>query len=403
MATGRVPTTANSPLTAKGDLFGYSTTQARVAVGNDGETLVADSSTSTGLRYQGNYAAGKNRIINGAMTIDQRNTASTAVTVNAASNFYATDRWSGFGQATDGVFTLAQDSSAPTGFSKSLKATVTTADASISATQSYSVSQLIEGLNVVDFDYGTASAKTISVSFWVRSSLTGTFGAAIRNSATDRSYVFSYSISAADTWEKKTAVIPGDTTGTWLKDSGIGLRLSFGLGQGTDRVEAAGSWYASSRIGVTGQTQVIGTLNATWYVTGVQVEIGNVATAFQTATGTIQGELAACQRYYYVAASGANTSICMAAAYSANTAYGVLPFKVSMRTAPTVVQTTGTDYYTLVGGNTSDGFDSFGAITNASTESCRLDVFSGITSTQLGAYWFIAASASARLAFNAEL
>ena len=138
----------------------------------------------------------------------------------------------------------------------------------------------------------------------------------------------------------------------------------------------------------------------TW---GWQLEYGSKATPFQTATGTIQGELAACQRYYYVAASGASTSISMAAAYSTNNAYGILPFKVSMRTAPTLVQTTGTDYYTLVGGNTSDNFDSFAAIANVTTQACRLDVSSGISSIQLGAYWFIAASASASLAFSAEL
>jgi hypothetical protein len=265
-------------------------------VGNNGETLVADSSTSTGLRYQGNYAAGKNKITNGNMVIDQRN-AGASVTVNTAGSTFTVDRWRGTGQATDGVFTLQQDSSAPAGFTKSIKATVTTADASIASTQVYFVAQAIEGNNVADFDFGLSSAKTITLSFWVRSSLTGTFGGSIRNSDVNRSYPFSYSIAVADTWEKKSVTIAGDTTGTWLKDSGKGLDLIFSLGAGTDRLGTAGAWNSNNNIGATGQTNVIGTLNATWYSTGVQVEIGNVATAFQTATGTIQGELAACQRY----------------------------------------------------------------------------------------------------------
>ena len=330
MATGRVPTTANSPLTAKGDLFGYSTTQARVAVGNNGETLVADSSTSTGLRYQGNYAAGKNKITNGNMVIDQRN-AGASVTVNTAGSTFTVDRWRGTGQATDGVFTLQQDSSAPAGFTKSIKATVTTADASIASTQVYFVAQAIEGNNVADFDFGLSSAKTITLSFWVRSSLTGTFGGSIRNSDVNRSYPFSYSIAVADTWEKKSVTIAGDTTGTWLKDSGKGLDLIFSLGAGTDRLGTAGAWNSNNNIGATGQTNVIGTLNATWYSTGVQVEIGNVATAFQTATGTIQGELAACQRYYQ--SYGANDLT--GDIYSTGQGVFFKDLICTMRTAPT--------------------------------------------------------------------
>jgi hypothetical protein len=298
------------------------------------------------LRYQGNYAAGKNKITNGNMVIDQRN-AGASVTVNTAGSTFTVDRWRGTGQATDGVFTLQQDSSAPAGFTKSIKATVTTADASIASTQVYFVAQAIEGNNVADFDFGLSSAKTITLSFWVRSSLTGTFGGSIRNSDVNRSYPFSYSIAVADTWEKKSVTIAGDTTGTWLKDSGKGLDLIFSLGAGTDRLGTAGAWNSNNNIGATGQTNVIGTLSATWYVTGVQVEIGNVATAFQTATGTIQGELSACQRYFEksynqgIAPAQGNSSTNvqpLAVGYATGSArVGNVLFKVTKRTAPTIV------------------------------------------------------------------
>jgi hypothetical protein len=377
MATGRIPTTANSPLTVKGDLFGYSTTQARVPVGNDGETLVADSSTSTGLRYNPTVEAGKNRIINGSMLIDQRN-AGAAITINSTAVAFPVDRWKGIGQSTDGVFTLQQDSSAPAGFNKSVKATVTTADASIGSTQTYLFFQSIEGQDVIDFDFGAATAKTVTLSFWVRSSLTGTFGGSIRNNGASRSYPFSYSISVADTWEKKSVVINGDTTGTWLKDNGIGMNVGFSLGAGTDRTETAGSWYASNRSGVTGQTQIISTLNATWYVTGVQVELGSTATSFSNAGGTIQGELAACQRYFEVV----NGAGLWGMAYSTtqiivNTAYKVQkridPTLTGLRTAVSINNMGGGSYKTstastyLFNANTAQGFYGLSAAINGFT------------------------------------
>jgi hypothetical protein len=334
----------------------------------------------------GQFAAGKNKVINGNMILDQRNTASSAITING-SNIYTLDRWVGFGQAADGVFTVQQDSSAPTGFTKSLKATVTTADASIAATQSYFVAQRIEGPNIFDFAFGSAGAKTITVSFWVRSSLTGTFGASIRNGTNDRSYVFSYSISVADTWEKKTATIPGDTTGTWLTDNTTGLQLTFGLGQGTDRAETAGAWYASNRVGVTGQTQVIGTLNATWYVTGVQLEIGNVATPFQTATGTLQGELAACQRYYYRATIAVTPSRLGVGIVSSTTNADLTIFyPVPMRTSPTALEQNGTatDYSVITSGNTITICNAVPNFGNASTTQAQTNfpVASGLVAGQ---------------------
>jgi hypothetical protein len=237
----------------------------------------------------------RNKIINGSMTIDQRN-AGAAVTVNAVGSFFPTDRFFGTAQAADGVFTLQQSATAPAGFVNSVITTVTTADASIGATQYYLFNQYIEGHNTADLGWGTASAKPITLSFWTRSSLTGTFGGVISNGGQNRSYPFTYAISAADTWEYKTITIAGDTSGTWLTTNGIGIRLHFDLGVGSTYRGTAGAWAGALYLGATGATDVIGTLSATWYVTGVQLEAGDTATPFEHRS--FGAELALCQRYF---------------------------------------------------------------------------------------------------------
>jgi hypothetical protein len=232
--------------------------------------------------------------------IDQRN-AGASVTVNTGTNVFSVDRWAGAGTGagTDGAFTMQQDSSAPTGFSSSIKVTVTTIDAVMTGSQSYQVTQNIEGFNTSDLSFGTASAKAITLSFWARSSLTGTFGGALSNSAFNRSYPFTYTISVADTWEYKTVTIAGDTSGTWIgSTNGIGLRVYFGLGAGSDRAGTAGAWAGAGHTSATGAVSVIGTLSATWYITGVQLEKGSTATSFDYRPyGT---ELQLCQRYAVV-------------------------------------------------------------------------------------------------------
>jgi len=236
----------------------------------------------------------RNRIINGDMRIDQRN-AGAAVTINSATDTYFVDRFLAVGQSSDGVFTVQQSTTAPAGFVNSIIATVTTVDASIGSTQFYLLQHRIEGNNVADLGFGTANAKTVTLSFWVRSSLTGTFGGSLRNTAANRSYPFTYSISVADTWEQKSITIPGDTTGTWSTNNGIGITISFSLGDGSNRLGTAGAWAGANYSGATGQVQVIGTLNATWYITGVQLEVGSVATPFERRP--FGAELALCQRY----------------------------------------------------------------------------------------------------------
>lgn len=236
--------------------------------------------------------------MNGEMRLDQRNEGGST-TINATSTeVYTLDRWLGTGQTTDGVFTIVRSTSTPpTNFTHFLRVTVTTADSSIGATQQYLVRQYIEGSNCYDLLFGTASAKTITVSFWVRSSVTGTMGGTINNSAENRNYPFTYAVNAANTWEQKSIVIAGDTSGTWLTDTGKGLILTFSLGTGSTRSATAGSWSSTSSIfSATGAVGVISTNSSTWDVTGVQLEAASIATDFEYRPEPI--EIGLCQRYY---------------------------------------------------------------------------------------------------------
>jgi hypothetical protein len=217
-------------------------------------------------------------------------------------------------------------------------ATILVADSTASTgLKQYWLGQIIEGNNFESFQFGTASAQTITVSFWVKSNITGTFGFAIRNSSADRSYVSTYTISAANTWEKKTITIAGDTSGTWVKDSGIGARMEWVLNAGTDyQTSSPNSWTASNDMTTSSQTNLFATLSNSFQLTAVQVEAGSVATAFQTATGTIQGELAACQRYYFRFGGSSNYQRFANGLFQSSTqAWTILEHPVPMRANPT--------------------------------------------------------------------
>ena len=373
MATGRVPTTANSPLTAKGDLFGYSTTQARVAVGNDGETLVADSATSTGLRYQGNFAAGKNAIINGAFNVWQRGT-SFALTVSTT---YIADRWRAYRDGTGATLTASQQTFTPgtapvAGYEGTyfLRFAQTVAGTG----GSYNVfTQPIEDVRVF-------AGQTVTLSFWAKADASRSLGTnVIQNFGTGGSsavYTSGTTASLTTSWQRFTTTvanpsIAGKTIGT---NSLLDIRLDMPV-------------------------------NTTFTIDiwGVQLEASNTATAFQTATGTLQGELAACQRYYWRQTVSTNqplapTGGCATAAIADSALY----FPVTMRLNPSSIEVSNVGFYNWGNGSIYES----GTITSAAATLYAINLrythgSNVFTTGQSGA--LIGRAASSYIGINAEL
>jgi hypothetical protein len=280
----------------------------------------------------------RNRIINGDMRIDQRN-AGAAITPSVDS--FTVDRYK-YEASQASKFTIQQNAGAvtpPVGFINYLGFTTASA-VSIGSSDYFQFVQIIEGLNIGDLGWGTANAKTVTLSFWVRSSLTGTFGGSLRNSAVNRSYPFSYTISAANTWEQKSITIAGDTSGTWLTTNGVGIRITLGLGNGSTYSGTAGAWASANYQSATGATSVVGTSGATFYITGVQLEVGSTATPFERRL--YNQELANCQRYYYriQSSSSGNRVAFTSGVINSTTAciYCTGSFPVTLRTSPTSTQ-----------------------------------------------------------------
>jgi hypothetical protein len=292
---------ANNSIIAA-DILANTITGDKLVANTLANSVFQTGSVENYLNASGNSVTGKNKIINGAMLVDQRYSGSANTPAEAQ---YVLDRWQGR-LSQSGKYTIQKDSSANTvaGFSSSLKVT-STSSYSLGASDYFTVNQRVEGLNWADLRWGTASASPITLSFWVRSSVTGTFGGGFTNSAFNRSYVYTYSIVAADTWEKKTITIPGDTSGTWVSDTGIGTEFWFNIGTGTSYSNTPGSWLAGGYFAPTGASSIVGTSGATWYVTGVQIERGNIATPFEYRQYTT--ELQLCQRYYETSYNQGNT------------------------------------------------------------------------------------------------
>jgi len=292
------------------------------------------SPTITGSLNAPNTFAFKNRAINGDVRIDQTN-AGAALTINAASVLYSADMFTAYGAAAAGVFTVQQlAATPPTGFKNYLRYTVTTADAAPAAGSIYVTNNRIEGLNVIDFSLGTANAIAFTVSFWVRSSLTGAFSGAVNNGTFDRSYPFSFTINAANTWEQKTVTLTGDLSGTWSIANTLGLAVTVDLGTGANARSTALTWQAGQYLGVTGAVRLISTLSATMDITGVQIETGSVATSWDYRD--YQSEFARCQRYLPAIVSGSTFEvIAYGNAFSTNQVQAAVQFKVPARVTVT--------------------------------------------------------------------
>ena len=329
----------------------------------DGNTTLGNANTDTILMTAAPSIGGaglgmgfgfRNRIINGAMVIDQRNAgASVTPTANAT---YTLDRWVAY-LSQSSKYSIQQSTTTATAFKNSFLVTSLSAY-TVGAGEQFSIAQNIEGLNTYDLAWGTASAATVTLSFWVRSSLTGTFGGALRNSAGDRAYPFSYTISTANTFEQKTITIAGDTTGTWLTTNGVGIGVVFGIGVGSTLSGTAGAWAAGNIFSATGATSVVGTNGATFYITGVQLEKGSTATSFDYRPyGT---ELQLCYRYAwnYSSALSSNGSFLRYLTMrnlSTTGVAGTLILPVEMRVTPTLTTTGTASNYAVIhtGGTTA--------------------------------------------------
>jgi hypothetical protein len=298
--------------------------------------IVLDSSGNASVG--GTMAMGssfmRNRIINGAMVIDQRNAGAS---VTPTDGQYTLDRWK-FDVSQSSKLTVQQNAGSvtpPSSFSNYLGVTSSSAY-SVLTGDYFAFRQAIEGFNSADLAWGTASAQSVTLSFWVRSSLTGTFGGSLRNSAGNRSYPFTYSISSANTWEQKTVTVAGDTTGTWLTTNGTGINVWFGLGVGSTYSGTAGAWNSNNNFSATGATSVVGTNGATFYITGVQLEVGTVATPFEREIYSTT--LAKSQRYYYRVTNNATTytTFAVGRAYSSTEGTATVVMPVPMRASPTI-------------------------------------------------------------------
>jgi hypothetical protein len=295
--------------------------------GLSGSGASSNSTTGNVFSQTGPF---KNRIINGDMRIDQRN-AGASVTATTANEF-TLDRWQSVSSVSS-KFTVQRNAASvtpPSGFTNYLGVTSSSAY-TVTSSDQFRVFQSIEGLNISDLAWGTASAVPVTLSFRVRSSLTGTFGGSLASDSYTRSYPFTYTISAANTWTTVSVSVPGDTTGTWLTTNGNGIIVSFGLGVGSTLSGTAGSWSSTAYVSATGATSVVGTNGATFYITGVQLETGSVATPFERRS--YGQELALAQRYYQLLEGFTGTS------YSTSTIAVGAVFRTEMRASPTVSAT----------------------------------------------------------------
>jgi hypothetical protein len=389
IVSSQITSVANTQLTG-------TITGSQISSNTLSNTVFQTGSVENYMSAQGTSFGMRNKIINGAMVIDQRN-AGAAIT-GTASLLYSVDRFNTF-VSTDGVMTFQQVADAPTGFTYSLKATTTTADASLTATQRAILFQRIEGYNVSDLMLGSANAVQFTASFWVKSTLTGTFGGSFQNTGSARAYPFTYTISVASTWEQKTVTITGDTTGTWDTTNGSGLQIVWGLGVGSTFSGTAGAWAAGDFNSATGATSVIGTLNATWQVTGVQLEKGSKSTPFENRPyGT---EFNLCQRYYWRnSVTEAYGWFGLGTCTSATNARINIALGQTMRTTPTVFAGGNTRVYD---GGAAVGASSF-SINNNSLVYPQLTVTTNSGLTQ-GRAAFLGAdnNAATYLAFDAEL
>jgi hypothetical protein len=286
------------------------------------------------------------------MVIDQRN-AGASVTLDTTVQ-YPVDRFAGYKGTSGATITAQRSTTVPVGFTNSIIYTVSTGS-SPAASDVNATWQKIEGFNVADFGWGTANAKTVTFSFWVRSSLTGTYSISFQNSAGNRFYVATYTVDSANTFEYKSITITGDTSGTWATDNDTGMQITWDLGYGSNFNGTAGAWGSSTIRRTSGSVTLASNTGATFYITGVQLEVGSTATSFDYRP--IGTELMLCQRYCVVI-SGAGTAASsspVSGGYCVGTTAFYFPYvlKVLPRTPPTGISVTNAGSFTAAFGSSA--------------------------------------------------
>ena len=365
---------------------------AAFATGSVGTSQLANGAVTTEkLVADVNF---RNLIINGDMSIDQRNSGSSITPTNGQ---YGVDRWQNAVNVSS-KYSIQQVSDAPTGFVYSNKVTSLSAY-SIGAGELAGLRQYVEGYNITKLDWGTSDAQTVTLSFWVKSSLTGDFGVTVGND-NGRTYGALYNISSADTWEKKSVTIEGDTSGTWLTTNGKGISLVFALSTGSAFLATADSWNASTSYGVTGQTQILATNSATWQVTGVQLEADTSASDFEFLPYDVN--LERCLRYYELVASGLNVYFTNCHYYNSSYIRTVYTYRKIMRTTPSLDIVSGTDFYSFIRNNGADNFDDFTLGAGSNKVGLLLNT-TDVSGTGGDAGDVLTNNASAYIAFDAEL
>jgi hypothetical protein len=345
-------------------------------------------------------AGRRNLIINGAMAFSQRNGTSLITLNSAGSVLYEFDRWSRQVQQ-NGKITLQQVTDAPTGFGFSIKATTASA-ITASGSDYYMIRQPIEGFNSAHLAYGTSSARTTTLSFWVKSTLTGQWSGSIKNATGNRAYTFPYYINSPSTWEYKTVIIPGDTSGTWIgSTNGIGLAVMYDLGTArSDLHGTLNSWTATNSYASSTGVKLVQNAGATWQITGVQLEVGKVATPFEHRS--YGEELALTQRYYQIIqCKDNNGNVALIRNRSTHNEYSGTVYSMStMRTEPSVSHT-GMDRLHKPG-IVYDTVSSVSFNSHPDGTSARVNLVPGTNHTNALMGWFGAASGGS-INFDAEL
>jgi hypothetical protein len=337
---------------------------SNLKVNSINDALGGSNALLYGVSMRNGGTAYVNRIINGDMRIDQRNAGAAIVPI--PQNSYTVDRLL-YNASQAGKFNFQQNANSgtgPEGFPNYAGFVVASAYTA-SAAEFFSTSQRIEGFNISDLGWGSASAKTVTLSFWVKTSLAGTHSGALVNGSFNRSYPYSFTVSAANTWEYKTITIPGDTTGTWNTTNGMGVGVAFNLGNGSDLLGTAGAWVAANKGGVTGATSVVGTSGATFFITGVQLEAGSVASPFERRD--YGRELMMAQRYCVLL----DNDQCHTGAglwYATTAAVYQMRLPVQMRTAPTLTNVSPTVTMYINGGVLTGTAPTLNTANNSSVE-----------------------------------